>query len=726
MSVYLRIEVCPPEYSARGLVLLEPSILEEQQLKPGDVVEITSGFGKSVVARVAPAPSSDAGQELIFMDQHLTQAIKSMIGDLVEVEKVSVSSVEKVILAPLIDVAHITGLESYLAQSLTKERMPLSRRSLIYVTFPGGTAGCQFRVIGIIPERGIVTEDTAIEVKHVFTTWPELKAEVTFEDVGGLRKELRLVRELVELPLRFPDSFRQLGINPPRGIILYGPAGCGKTRLTRAIANELDAEFFYLNGPEIIGTHYGETEANLRKIFDEASHHLPSIIFVDEVDTLAPKRGESGTLSDTRMTAQFLEALDGLKNVEGVMVIGTTNRIDSIDHATRRPGRFDREIFFGPPDRNGRLEILHIHTRGMPISEEARACLPEIAKNTHGFVGADLMETCREAGLNALRRQIGDEWSSIDRLKISLTDLKVEKEDFLQAISKLRPSALRESVTMIPDVGWDDIGGMEDTKERLQELVEKPLLHPEVFVAMGAMAPTGILLHGPPGTGKTLLAQAVANQCNANFISVKGAEIFSKWIGESEEAIRHIFRIARQAAPTIIFLDQLDAIAPRRAETEGGSRTAERVVNQLLAELDGIEPLSGITVIGATNRFELLDPAILRPGRFGTHIYVGLPDRAGREAVFRLSLKDAPMDGTTTLEGILKVLAPSTDGLSGAEIKAICQETKLSALRSANFEAVVPLRLEHFQEALSKVSAARQSYNQENEKRPFREQEGGG
>ncbi|MDP2727974.1 MAG: AAA family ATPase, partial [Dehalococcoidia bacterium] len=494
-----------------------------------------------------------------------------------------------------------------------------------------------------------------------------------------------------------------------RGIIFHGPPGAGKTHLAKAIANEINAKFLYINGPEIISSVYGETEANLRKTFEEASRHLPSIIFIDEVDVLAPKRGESGSQTDTRMVTQLLEVMDGLKRVEGVMVIGTTNRIEALDKSVRRPGRFDREILIGPPDRTGRLDILRIHTRGMPLSSEANEFLPEVAKQSNGFVGADLMELCREAGLNTLRRQIGDQWTSLTHLQVSLHELQVDKEDFQQALGRVRPSAMREAVASIPEVAWDDIGGLEGVKDRLRELIEKPLQHPLSFASMGIKPSTGIILYGPPGTGKTMLAQAIANQCQANFLSVKGPEIFSKWLGESEEGIRHLFQTARQVAPAIIFFDQVDAIAPMRA-AGGDTRASERVVNQLLTEMDGVEPLSGITVVAATNRLDLLDPAILRPGRFGAHIYVPEPDKEDRKAIFRVHLRDTTMDDSTNLEQVLDAMASGTEGFAGAEIAAICHEAKLCALRHTNFEVAVPLRMEHFKEALEKMSISRMVY----------------
>ncbi|MDP2727279.1 MAG: AAA family ATPase [Dehalococcoidia bacterium] len=712
MPAYLRIETCHPEQSAKGLAFLDPEAMESEGFKEGDMIEVLSSYGKGVLARLGAPMAEDRGQGFVRLDQYLRQSIKAFLGDMVEVDKATTQPVQRLVLAPLIDVSDISGLEAYLLQSFAAVGMATSKGAILYTMLPGATAGAAFKVVEMDPGSGLITLDTHLELKYLFSVWPSNQMDITFEDVGGLSKEIRMVRELIELPLRFPDAFRQLGINPPRGIIFHGPPGSGKTYLAKAIANEIKAKFIYINGPEIISSVYGETEANLRKTFEEAAKHLPSIVFIDELDVMAPKRGESGSQTDTRMVTQLLEVMDGLKRVEGVMVIGTTNRIDSLDRSIRRPGRFDREIFIGPPDRAGRLEILRIHTRGMPLAPDATESLEEVAKQTNGFVGADLMELCREAGLNCLRRQIGDNWNSLAHMQISLHELSVGKDDFLQALGRVRPSAMREAIASIPEVSWEDIGGLQEVKDRLRELIEKPLQHPEAFASMGIKPPSGIMLYGPPGTGKTLLAQAIANHCQANFLSVKGPEIFSKWLGESEEGIRQLFRTARQVAPAIIFFDQVDAIAPTRS-AGGDTRASERVVNQLLTEMDGIEPMSGITVVAATNRLDLLDPAILRPGRFGAHVFVPEPNEEDRRAIFAVHLRGTVMDESTNTEEVLELLASSTEGFGGAEIAAICHEARLCALRHSNFEFAVPLKLEHFREALEKISVQRLVYTEQ-------------
>jgi len=701
MSLFLQVEPAPPEDSGKGLAFLDSEAMEQAPLAPGDIVEIENASGRTVLARVARPRKEDRRTGFIRIDQYLRQPIKVLIGDRVEVRKTAVGQVERMVLAPLLDVSQISGLESYLTQVFAAQGLPVAPGAVLYATLPGSTGGTPFKVVDIAPGPGLVSAKTRIELKFIFTIWPGMTAEVSFEDVGGLGPQIQTIRELIELPLRHPDSYRHLGISPPRGILFHGPPGTGKTLLARAIAHELKAQFLYVSGPEVVGSVYGESESNLRKVFHEASHHLPSIILIDELDAIVPKRGESGSQADTRTTTQLLELMDGLKQVEGVMVIATTNRLEAIDRASRRPGRFDREVYFGPPNREGRLEILQIHTRGMPLRPESLGYLKEIAQQALGFVGADLMELCREAALNSIRRYVGDRWRYLAKLSIPLDQIWVEKEDLAQAVKRLRPSALRESLTRVPSVSWDDIGGMEDIKARLRELVELPLLHPEVFAAMGIQPARGILLYGPPGTGKSLLAQATARAARANFLEIKGPEIFSKWLGESEEGIRNVFRLARQVAPCVILLDQIDALAPNR-RPEAGNWAAERVVNQLLAELDSLEDERGILVVAATNRIDLLDPALLRPGRLGVHFLVPLPDATGRRAILTAQLKRVPLDGVPAAE-LVEKLVQQTEGFSGADLGLLCQQAKRCALRRTDFQAAVSVAAEHFLEAIESM-----------------------
>jgi transitional endoplasmic reticulum ATPase len=642
------------------------------------------------------------------MDQYLRHSTKSLLGDWVSVNPISVKTVDSMVLAPFVNVSDVKGIEAYLIKNFASKGVMVSDGTVLYATLPGQTQGVAFKAVKVEPAAGLVTPDTQIELDYVFSSWGQVSDKVTFEDVGGLKKEIALIRELIELPLLFPDIFRQLGINPPRGIVLYGPPGSWKSHLARAIANEINAKFLYINGPDVVSAVYGETEANLRKIFEEASHHLPSIVFIDELDAIAPKRGESGSQSDTRMVAQLLELMDGLKRVEGVMVVGTTNRVESLDKAVRRPGRFDREIFIGPPDIQGRMEILQIHTRSMPMAEGAWEAMKEVTKVTHGFVGADMMELCREAGLNCLRRIMGDRRMTPARFKFSLDELLVTGEDFKKAAGLIRPSALRETITSVPDVGWEDIGGMEVVKERLRDLVERPLLQPEPFYAMGVKPPSGILLYGPPGTGKTLLAKAIARESGANFLYIRGPEIFSKWLGESEESIRHAFQVARQVAPAVIFFDQIDAVASKKGE--GESKAQERVVNQILTEMDSIDSFGRIVVVAATNRIDLLDPAILRPGRFGIHIHVPLPELADRKAVLELRLKTTPFKNEQSKKKIITEIAQKTEGFSGAELEALCNDARLNALKEVDFKGSTYLQEVHFLRSLDEMEKSRDIY----------------
>jgi len=608
----------------------------------------------------------------------------------------------------------VRQLESHLQDALTRDSLPVCAGSIVFASLPIEAGGAAFKIALVEPGPGVVTPTTKIEfVSRTGSSMDEHKhehhgsvAEVTYEDVGGRRNEIKLLKELIEIPLRFPQVYAHLGITLPRGVIFHGPPGVGKTHLALAAANEIDAHCFYINGPEIVSSQFGETETNLREIFHEAGHHTPSIILIDELDVIAPKRSEGGSPTTMRMVSQLLTLLDGLQKMEGVIVVGTTNRLDSVDPATRRPGRFDREIFFGPPDSAGRLEILRIHSRAMPLSEEAFEYLDEIAQVLHGFVGADLMELCREAGLNAMRRKFGNGAGYASFPQSALEELTVEKADFENALAKVRPSAMREVLVTVPDVGWDDIGGLGEAKEELRELVRMSLKKAGTFAAVKIKPPPGILLHGQPGTGKSLLAQAVAKEFQANFILVKGPEIFSKWLGESEAEIRYIFQLAHRVVPCIVLFEQIDTIAPRRGR-DSGVQAAERVVSQLLAEMDSIQPMSGIVVLGTTNRFDLIDPALLQARRFGAHIHVPLPDEIQRREILSIHLRDVILDNKVSLEKLAQRVSADTEGFSGAELESICHRAKMQALRGDNFEKPMPLTLEHLSEALTKIKRSR-------------------
>jgi transitional endoplasmic reticulum ATPase len=672
---------------ARLGIRLDPALMQKLGRSTDQTVRVATERGRSIVVRLDAPLEGDLGSGIVRLDRFTRQALKAHLNEMVEIESADIGPVKRIELLPAVDVTLAHDLVPHIKDVLVKSRTPVSVGAVLYVPFPNSHAGTTYEVHQVADGPGYVDETTEIVLNYHDSHLPEGVFDVTFEDVGGLGKQIKLIRELVQLPLRFPHVYRHLGINAPRGIILYGPPGSGKTHLARAVANEVEARFYYINGPDVIGTYTGETEANLRRIFNEAGHHSPSIIFIDELDAMAPKRGETGAHSDTRTVTQLLALMDGLTRVDAVVVIGTTNRLDSVDSAFRRPGRFDREIFIGPPDVGGRREILEIHTREMPLADDAQAFLDEIARRTHGFLGADLMELCRDAGLNRLRRSAGNLQDHRAAFRIPLQDLRVEREDFELALSQTRPSAMRETLISIPDVSWQDIGGLETVKQRLQDTVELPLRHPQLLTASGLPPHAGALLYGPPGTGKTLLAKAIANECGVNFISVDGPEIFTKWLGESEEGVRQIFRIARQVAPTVVFFDQLEAIAPIRG-AHSGAMTTDRVVGQLLAELDGVEQLSRVIVLGATNRIDLIDPSILRPGRFGVHIAVNLPTTEERRQILRICLRTAQSQSDVNTPAIIDALTPLTEGFSGARVRQLCDEAKRIAMKRTGFRQV--------------------------------------
>jgi transitional endoplasmic reticulum ATPase len=555
----------------------------------------------------------------------------------------------------------------------------------------------------------IITADTQIVIGEKPAAAVREVPRVTYEDIGGLQEEIRKIREMVELPLKYPELFERLGVEAPKGVLLYGPPGTGKTLLAKAVANETNAAFFSISGPEIMSKFYGESEERLREIFRQAEENAPSIIFIDEIDAIAPKREEVTGEVEKRVVSQLLALMDGLKPRGRVVVIGATNRPNAIDPALRRPGRFDREIEIGVPNKQGRLEILQIHTRGMPLAEDVD--LERIASVTHGFVGADLEALCKEAAMRALRRilpQIDFEKESIPAE--ILNKIVVTMNDFMEALKDVEPSAMREVLVEVPTVKWEDIGGLADVKLELQEAVEWPLKYPEVFEHLDAKPPKGILLYGPPGTGKTLLAKAVANESEANFISIKGPELLSKWVGESERAVREVFRKARQAAPSIIFFDEIDSIAPVRGGGYGDSHVTERVISQLLTEMDGLEELRGVVVIAATNRPDIIDPALLRPGRFDKLLYVPPPDLEARKEILKIHLRKKPLAEDVNIDEIAK----RTEGYTGADLAAVCNTAVMLAVREhimanknpeeakKNVKDVKVCR-RHFEEALKKV-----------------------
>lgn len=668
----------------------------------GDLAVVSTEAGRSLVMEVSSA--GDASAATIQVSSLARQSLRLRIGQEVWIGRVETGTVREIMVSPYVDVSAAAdhGLEEHVKAQLIARRVPISSGLVVYLRYPGSVVGTIYRVTLVEGEPGFLTEDADVRIEYTSeSVSTSLLSDVTFDDVGGLDRQIQLVRELVEVPLRYPERYRAFGILPPRGVLFFGPPGTGKTHLARALAAEVDARFYYINGPEIVGTAYGETEDNLRRIFSEATHHAPSLIFIDEIDAVAPKRSQVSTQSDTRMVTQLLSLMDGLRRADGVMVIGTTNRIDSLETALRRPGRFDREIFFSPPGKPAREAILQVHAREMPLSNAALDFLPTVAERTPGFVGADLMEICREAGLNALRRTIPGNSGAQGNESGFVGPMRVEVADFNLALSHIRPSASRETLAITTDTSWADVGGLAEVKGRLRQLIQLPLEKPEAFEAMGLRPPTGVVLYGPSGCGKTLLARALATACNANFVPVQGPEIFKQWLGESEEQIRHIFMVARHLAPSIVFLDQLDALVPAR-RGEDGTAVVGRIISQLIAELDDLRALSGTVVLAATNRLDLVEPALLRPGRLGTHLFVGLPGPGDRREILTRMLGAALKPGGE-LDAMLDLMAAETDGLSGADLGQLIDEAKLLAVESGSDRP--ELRAAHLNETMERYRA---------------------
>ncbi|MEM0223094.1 MAG: CDC48 family AAA ATPase, partial [Thermofilum sp.] len=623
--------------AGRGRVRIDEDAMELLGISAGDVVEIEGK--RKTVAIAWPGYAEDKGKEVIRMDGWTRKNAGVSIGDKVKVRKAEVKPAILVRLAPAsMTLAVDENFVAYVKKRLLDR--PIIEGDVIQIPVLGQVI--HFNVVSIKPKGVVVvTEKTQLKILERPVDLGRIP-RVTYDDIGDLEEAKQKIREMVELPLRHPELFKRLGIDPPKGILLYGPPGTGKTLLAKAVANETDAYFIAINGPEIMSKFYGESEQRLREIFEEAKEHAPAIIFIDEIDAIAPKREEVTGEVEKRVVAQLLALMDGLEARGDVIVIGATNRPNALDPALRRPGRFDREIEIGIPDKRGRLEILKVHTRSMPLAKDVD--LEKLAEITHGYVGADLAALCREAAMKALRRVLP--LLDLEREEIPLEVLEtieVKMEDFMSAFREITPSALREIEVEVPTVRWDDIGGLEDVKQQLREAVEWPLKHPEAYERLGIDPPKGILLYGPPGTGKTLLAKAVATESEANFVSIKGPEVYSKWVGESERAIRELFRKARQVAPSVVFIDEIDALAPVRGLVTADSGVTERVVSQLLTEMDGLERLEGVVVIGATNRPDILDPALLRPGRFDRLIYVPPPDEKARFEILKVHTRRMPL-----------------------------------------------------------------------------------
>ena len=708
--------------AGRGLAAIDRAAMDELELENGDYIVLEGKQDSRAVARVWPGYPEDEGKGIVRIDGQLRQEANVGIDDHVNIEKADVNPATSVTVAlpqnlrvrgnvgPMIR-NNLSGQAVTQGQtvpvsfglgplsSMSGQKIPLK----IAETEPSGTV--------------VVTDSTDIQVSempaeqvHSGEGAPEASdtPDVTYEDIGGLDRELEQVREMIELPMRHPELFQQLGIEPPKGVLLHGPPGTGKTLMAKAVANEIDAYFTTISGPEIMSKYYGESEEQLREVFEEAEENAPAIVFIDEIDSIAPKRGETQGDVERRVVAQLLSLMDGLEERGQVIVIGATNRVDAIDPALRRGGRFDREIEIGVPDKEGRKEILQVHTRGMPLAEEIN--IENYAENTHGFVGADLATLTKESAMNALRRIRPELDLESDEIDAEVLErLEISDTDFREAMKGIEPSALREVFVEVPDVTWDSVGGLEDTKERLRETIQWPLEYEDVFESMDLEAAKGVLMYGPPGTGKTLLAKAVANEAQSNFISVKGPELLNKFVGESEKGVREVFSKARENAPTVVFFDEIDSIAGERGGGTTDSGVGERVVSQLLTELDGIEDMENVVVVATTNRPDLIDDALLRPGRLDRHVHVPVPDEEARRAIFQVHTRDKPLaDGVD-----LDELARRTDGYVGADIEAVAREASMAATRefinSVDPEDIgdsvsnVRVTMDHFEHALEEV-----------------------
>jgi len=670
-KISLKINEIPQQHIGKGRAIIDPKIIEDQNWNIGQILELT--HNKKTYVKLWPATPQEYGAGIIKIDGITRQNIGAGIDDKISIKSVEAVKAEQIILSPTEKIT-TDGLQEYMIYNYLNH--VFSNGDSISLNTQMGSR-VQFVVTNTKPSKPvIVTEKTIFKLGSLTKVVDVSVPRITYDELGGLKNEVQKIREMVELPMRHPELFEKIGVEAPKGVLLYGPPGTGKTLLAKAVAGETNAHFISISGPEIMGKHYGESEERIREIFTQAEENAPSIVFIDEIDSIAPKRDEVSGELEKRIVSQLLTLMDGMKSRGNVVVIAATNRPDSIDPALRRPGRFDREIEIGIPDDEGRFDILSIHTRGMPIDEKVD--LKQISKTTHGFVGADLEILSKEAAMKSLRRILPE--IDYDEEKISseiLEKIQITSDDFRDALKEVSPSALREVQVQIPNVSWDDVGGLENLKEELKEAVEWPIKYKDAYDYVNVESPKGILLDGPPGTGKTLIAKALAKMTDSNFISIKGPELLSKWVGESEKGIREIFRKARQAAPCIIFLDEVDALVPRRGSGGSNSHVTENVVSQILTEIDGLEELNNVLIIAATNRLDIVDEAFLRPGRFDRIIKVPNPDEKGRQHIFEIHTKSKPLASDAKISEIVKL----TDNFSGAEIAAVANRAAIAALR---------------------------------------------
>jgi transitional endoplasmic reticulum ATPase len=706
-EITLRVAEAPQNLVGRGIAVIDPKIIQEQGWQSGDVIEIAGK--RKAYAKVWPSQTLEYGRGLIRIDGFIRSSAGLGIDERVQVRKVEAKQAKSLTLYPT-EPLRIVGAEGYLAQLL--EGRVITQGSSITINIMGRRVDLLItkvepRTDVVIVNRGTQIQFTDKAPKQTTGNIPN----ITYEDIGGLDKEIAKVREMIELPLKHPELFERLGVEAPQGVLLHGPPGTGKTLLAKAVANETNASFYHIGGPEIMSKFYGESEERLREIFKEAEENAPSIIFIDEIDSIAPKREEVSGDVEKRIVSQLLTIMDGLESRGQLVVIGATNRPNALDPALRRPGRFDREIEIGLPDRKGRLQILHIHTRGMPLTDNVD--LENIASRTHGFVGADLEALAKEAAMGALRRILPEINLDEQSIPAELLDkISVTMDDFENSLREVPPSTMREVLVESPNVHWEDVGGMEEIKQELIEAIEWPLKYGEVFDYVAVKPPKGIMIYGPPGTGKTLIAKAVATESEVNFISVKGPELLSKWVGESERGIREVFRKARQAAPCIVFFDEIDSIVPPRGR-DLGSNVTERVVSQILTELDGLEALKDVVVIAATNRPDMVDPALMRPGRIDRLLYIPNPDKDAREAILKIHTRGKPLAEEVDMDK----LAEQMEGYNGADIAATCQAASQIAIHehlqkygdpkeATAHKEELQITMDHFKQAFNKVKSS--------------------